>query len=82
MNQRLHFASFRGLLLFSIALIAGVITGSIVSGVVLLFQSRGMPLGELASAERACGQYLYKSDKDACIKEMVALQRVIRVVER
>ena len=71
-----------GLVLFSAAVLAGIIAGTLVSAVVLLFQSRGTPFELSAAAERACVQYVYKSERDACIKDWVATKRSTSVANR
>jgi hypothetical protein len=52
MNGKLKFASPSGVLLFSVAVLAGVVAGTLLSTVVLLFQSRGSPMQAMAGAQR------------------------------
>ena len=57
------------------ATLATVIALGIVAVVTDLFQSRGMPMAELAAAERACGTESYLSDREKCMREQVATAR-------
>ena len=82
MNTKLSFASPGGLIIFSAAVLAGVIAGALLSAVVMLFQSRGMPMEGLVAAERACGHHLYSSEQEACIREWLAARRVTSVAKR
>jgi hypothetical protein len=43
----------------------------------MLFQSRGMPMAELAAAERACAGQTYVSDRELCMREWVARHTAI-----
>jgi hypothetical protein len=72
MNGKLRFASPSGVLLFSAAGLAGVVAATLFSTVVLLFQSRGTPMEAMVAAERACGPDLYRSERQACVKEWLA----------
>lgn len=48
----------------------------------MLFQSRGMPMAELAAAERACARQTYVSDRERCMREWVAAAHGDRLTER
>lgn len=48
----------------------------------MLFQSRGMPMAELAAAERACTRQTNVSDRERCVREWVAAARGDRLAER
>ena len=48
----------------------------------MLFQSRGMPMAELAAAERACAGQTYVSDRERCMREWVAAVHGDRLAER
>ena len=48
----------------------------------MLFQSRGMPMAELAAAERACAGQTYVSDRERCMREWVAAPHGDRLAER
>ena len=48
----------------------------------MLFQSRGMPMAELAAAERACAGQSYVSDRERCLRERVAAAHADRLAER
>ena len=80
MNSNLW--SPNGLVLFSAALLAGLIGGTLLSAVVLLFQSRGTPLEVAAAAERACAHHLYKSEQDACVKAWLAAKHATPIANR
>jgi hypothetical protein len=54
------------------AALATVIAFAILWGVVTLFQSRGAPMEWLVAAERACAQYVYLSERHACMNEWLA----------
>lgn len=58
---------------------ATVISLVLLWGVVTLFQSRGVPLEELAAAERACADHVYVSDREACMKQRVEQSRAVRL---
>jgi hypothetical protein len=72
MSEKLSFPSPSALVTFSAAVLAGVIATALISAVVLLFQSRGMPMELLVTAERACGHDLYRSEQEACMKDWLA----------
>jgi hypothetical protein len=71
MSARLNFAPGSTLTVATAAL-AAVIAFAILWGVVTLFQSRGAPMERLAAAERACAQYVYLSERHACMNEWLA----------
>lgn len=82
MDAKLGFASLKPAVAFTAALLAGLIAGTLLSATVFLFQSRGTPLEEAAAAERACSQYPYKSEQDACIREWISARRAATVAKR
>jgi hypothetical protein len=82
MNDKLSFASLGGLALFSVAVLAGVIGGALISAVVLLFQSRGAPMAQAVAAEKVCGHHQSRWERDACVKEWLAVKRAAHVVSR
>lgn len=82
MNGKPSFASPGGLAIFSAAVLAGVVAGTLLSAVVMLFQSRGTPMAELAAAERVCDRRLYRSEQAACIREWLAAKRATSVANR
>ena len=47
-----------------------------------LFQSRGLPLAELAAAERACGEHVYVSERDSCVRERIVAAHGQRMASR
>ena len=48
----------------------------------MLFQSRGMPIAEVAAAERACAGQTYVSDREGRVHEWVAAGHGDRFAER
>ncbi len=48
----------------------------------MLFQSRGMPMAELAAVERARAGQTRVSDRERCLREWVAAAHGDRLVER
>lgn len=80
MNAKLGFATPAGAMLFSAGILS--IAGTLLSAVVLLFQSRGTPLETAAAAERVCGHYAYRSEQEACIKAWLAARRATNVANR
>ncbi len=54
------------------AALATVLALGILWGVVTLFQSKGTPMERLRAAERACAQYIYLSERQACMNEWLA----------
>ncbi|MCC7039276.1 MAG: hypothetical protein IT516_03085 [Burkholderiales bacterium] len=66
----------------TVAVLATVIGVGIVTGVTVLFQSRGEPLGQLVAAERACGAHEYVSDLQKCMSAWLAAQQETQVAHR
>ena len=64
---------------FAAATAATVISLALLWSVVSLFQSRGVPLEELATAERACASRVYVSDREECMKQWIAQNRSVPV---
>ena len=50
--------------------------------VVTLFQSRGQPMERLAATERACANYAYRSEREACMKQWIANSEARSVARR
>src|SRR5215470_5535972 len=61
--------------------VATLIALGILIGTTMLFQSRGMPMAELAAAERACAGQTYVSDRERCMREWVAAAHGDRLAE-
>jgi hypothetical protein len=59
------------------AALAALITIGIFSGVVELLHHDGRPLERLAAAERACASRAYVSEREACVREWLALQPLV-----
>ena len=62
--------------------VATLIALGILIGTIMLFQSREMPMAELAAAERACAGQTYVSDRERCMHEWVAAAHGDRVAAR
>lgn len=75
MNAKLHFASLSSIQTVAAAALAAIIAVSLLWAVVVLFQSRGAPMEELAAAERACAQHAFQSEREACMKQWIAESR-------
>jgi hypothetical protein len=54
------------------AALAAFIAIGLLASVVALFQLDGAPLELLVRAERDCTQHFYVSERDACIRELLA----------
>src|SRR5262249_13230383 len=61
---------------------ATLIALGILVATTMLFQSRGMPMAELAVAERACAGQTYVSDRERCMREWVTAVHGDRLAER
>jgi hypothetical protein len=55
---------------------------AILGAIAALFDSRGIPLEELAAAERACSERSYVSERDACMHDWLAANGVRVARER
>jgi hypothetical protein len=64
------------------ATLATVIALGILSGIVMLFQSRGAPMEQLGAAERACAHYVFLSERQACMNESLAVSQATTVARR
>jgi hypothetical protein len=62
--------------------VATLIALGILIGTTMLFQSRGMPMAELAAAERACAGQTDVSNHERCMREWVAAAHGDRLAER
>lgn len=69
-------------LTFASACVAAVIAVALLGGVTGLFQSRGVPMAELAEAERACAAHDYVSDREQCMRERIAAAHGARLARR
>lgn len=54
------------------AALATLIATGLLTLVAVLFQYDGVPMGQLAAAERACVQHAYVSERESCIREWLA----------
>lgn len=82
MKRKLSFTSLGALVTFSAAILAGVIATALLSAVVLLFESRGMPMELQVAAEQACGHHLCRSQQEACMKEWLTARRATTVAKQ
>jgi hypothetical protein len=82
MNTQLKFASPSPTVTVGVAVLATVIALGILSGFATLFQSRGAPMERLVAAERACTQYIYLSERRACMNEWLAASKPANVARR
>jgi len=78
-SAQLNFASPTSTLTVVTAALATIIALGILWGVVILFQSRGAPMERLAAAEHACAQYIYLSERQACMNAWLAASRPVTV---
>lgn len=64
------------------ATLATLIGVGILWATVTLFQSRGVPLENLAAAGRACAHYADQSEREACVRQRLAEAQRARVATR
>ena len=57
------------------AVLAAIAAIGLLSAVATLFQRDGIPLEQLAAAERACVQNSYVSEREACMRDVLAAAR-------
>lgn len=79
MDTNLNFDQHRPSQIAAIAALSTVITLFTLWGVVALFQSRGEPLAQIASAERACARHAYDSERKTCMEHWFAAHSTTRV---
>jgi len=53
------------------ATLSTVIAIAVLSGVIALFQSRGVPMERLAAAERACAAHAFVSERNRCMSDWI-----------
>ena len=53
----------------SASALSALIAVGMLSAVMSLFQSRGVPLGQLAAAERSCAEHAYVSERERCVRQ-------------
>ena len=58
-----------------VAALAAFIAVGILSSVAFLFQREGAPMEQLAAAERNCTHHAYVSEREACMRELLAAAR-------
>lgn len=64
------------------AALSTVIVVGLLTAVTTLFQSRGAPLAQLASAERVCAAHAYVSAREICMREWLAASQARRIASR
>jgi len=82
MNATPTFTTRGSISTFAAAALATVIAVGILSAVATMFQRDGKPLERLAAAERACTQYSYLSERQACMNEWLAASHPGTVANR
>ena len=74
-NTKPIVANHSSVTLTLLVLLSTVIAMGVVTAVVGLFQSEGIPLARLAAAERACMQHAFISERETCMREWLAVSR-------
>jgi hypothetical protein len=64
------------------AALATVIAIGLLTAVAGLFQRDGAPFGQVVIAERACANYAFVSEREACVRLFLAVSRVQNVASR
>jgi hypothetical protein len=64
------------------AMVSTVIAVAILGAVAALFQSRGLPIEELAAAERACSEHVYVSERETCMRSWVSATHGERIAHK
>lgn len=82
MRANLAFPRHSGLGTVITSAAAVLIALGILIGTTMLFQSRGKPMAELATAERACAGQTNVSDRERCMREWVATTHGDRLAAR
>lgn len=82
MNAKTPYSPSRNAPAAVAAFLSVVIAIGILGSVTGLFQSRGLPMGELAAAARACVKQAFVSERESCMREWVAAQRGSQVAKR
>ena len=72
MHKTRTFATHSPLSTVAASVLATVISLGILSAVAFMFQRDGKPLQRLATAERACVHYSYRSERQACMNAWLA----------
>jgi len=62
---------------FIAATMATIIAIGLLASVATLFQRDGLPMRRLLLAERACSEYRYVSERDACMRQWLAATRTL-----
>jgi hypothetical protein len=64
------------------AVLSVLISTALLSGVARLFLHDGRPLQSAVAAERACGATAFLSDRDACVRALLAATYHRRIASR
>ncbi|MFO1414427.1 MAG: hypothetical protein U1F10_11115 [Burkholderiales bacterium] len=67
---------------FVAAFLSALIAVGVAGSVTTLFQSRGQPFAELATAEAACHDRTYVSERQACVQDVVSARQAAQVAGR
>jgi hypothetical protein len=82
MNTKPTFARSSSLSTTVAAALATFIAIGLLTSVAFLFQRDGAPLEHVAAAERACMQPVYVSEREACMREWLAVARASNVANK
>ncbi len=64
------------------AAVAALVSIVLLASVVALFTREGAPLQEIATAQQACADHPYVSERDACVQSYIAATRRAVVARR
>lgn len=82
MNAKPTFARPSSLSTTVAAALATFVALGLLTSVALLFQRDGTPLERFAAAERACTRYVYVSERQACMRQWLAIARASNVASK
>jgi hypothetical protein len=82
MNAKLIFPRHSSLSTTVAAALATFIAIGLLTALAFLFQHDGTPMEKLATAERACTQRVYVSEREACMREWLAAVRASNIASR
>ena len=73
MNAKPTLPSLQPATHFVAATLAAIITIGVLASVTTLFQRDGLPMQRLVVAERACVEHAFVSEREACVRERLAV---------
>jgi hypothetical protein len=82
MNAKSTFPQPSSLSTTVIAAVAAFIAVGVLISVAFLFQRDGAPMERLVTAEHACSQHAYISDRETCVREWLAVSQSFRVASK